>query len=262
MMTATGAGAAAFIGEVTMASTQQSDVSKEVRAALEIDPRVDLHRFPINLVHDGNGSLRLEGDVESIAAKRVAVALARRVSGMDRVIDALRLVPAEPRGDGEIRDAFARALLQQPELRNCTLRQDNRGRVEMVQEGHGDWPSGEIEFAVGDGVLTLDGKVISLSHKRMIEAIAWWTPGCRHVVNGLQVVPAEEDNDDELADAIRLVLEMDPLVHADQIGIRAERGVVTLAGVLQRDEERRMAEMDAWSVWGVADVRNEIQLVS
>jgi osmotically-inducible protein OsmY len=243
-------------------ATRESDVSKEVRAALEIDPRVDLHRFPIHVATDGNGGLRLEGDVESIAAKRVAVALAQRVSGMDRVIDALRLVPAEPRGDGEVRDAFARGLLQQPELRNCTLRQHNRGRIEMVQEGHGDWLSGEIDLGVDEGVVAIDGKVISLSHKRMIEAIAWWTPGCRHVVNRLQVVPAEEDNDDELADAIRLVLEMDPLIHADQIGIKTQRGVVTLAGVLQRDEERRMAEMDAWSVWGVTDVHNQIELAS
>lgn len=238
---------------------QESDVGKEVKAALEVEPRVDLHRFPINVVSDGDG-LRLEGEVESIAAKRVALALARRVSGMEQVIDALRLVPVEPRGDGDIRDTFARGLLQQPELRNCTLRQHNKGREELVQEAHDDWPSGEIAFGVAEGVLTLEGKVISLSHKRMIEAIAWWTPGCRHVINQLRVEPAEDDNDDELADAIRLVFEMDPLIHADQIGIKAERGVVTLGGILQRDEERRMAEMDAWSVWGVADVRNQIQV--
>jgi osmotically-inducible protein OsmY len=244
-----------------MATQQETDVSKEVKAALEVDPRVDLHRFPIQVVYNGEG-LRLEGDVESIAAKRVALVLAQKVSGIEGVIDALRLVRTEPRGDGEIRDAFARGLLQQPELRNCTLRQQNRGRTEMVQEAHDDWPSGEIGFAVDDGAVTIDGKVISLSHKRVIEAIAWWTPGCRNVVNRLQVVPAEEDNDDELADAIRLVLEMDPLVHADQIGIRSERGVVTLAGLLQRDEEKRMAEMDAWSVWGVREVHNHIQVGS
>jgi osmotically-inducible protein OsmY len=241
-------------------ATQESDVSKQVKAALEIDPRVDLHRFPIQVVSDGD-AMRLEGEVDSIAAKRVALMLARRVSGMERVIDALRLVPTEARGDGEIRDAFARGLMQQTELHNCTLRQQNKGEAEMVQEAHDDWPSGEVGFGVEGGVITLDGAVISLSHKRVIEAIAWWTPGCRDVVNRLKVVPAEEDTDDELCDAIRLVFEMDPLVRADQIGIRSEGGVVTLGGALQRDEERRMAEMDAWSVWGVKEVRNQIELV-
>jgi osmotically-inducible protein OsmY len=243
-----------------MATEQESDIGKEVKAALEVDPRVELHRFPINIVSDGDGAWRLEGEVASIAAKRVALGLAQKVTGLERVIDSLRLVPAESRGDGEIRDALARGLLQQPELRNCTFRQQVRGKSELVQEAHDDWPSGEVSFAVDDGSVTFQGKVISLSHKRMMEAIAWWTPGCRNVVNQLEVVPAEEDNDDELADAIRLVFEMDPLVHADQITIRSERGVVTLAGVLGRDEEKRMAEMDAWSVWGVLDVRNQIDV--
>ena len=244
-----------------MATQQENDISKEVRAALEVDPRVDLHRFPIQVVNDGDGRLRLEGEVESIAAKRVAMLLAQRVSGMQRVIDALRLAPVEPRGDGDVRDAYARSLQAQPELRNCTVRQISRGLVETVHEElTDDSPSGDIEFTVADGELTLGGNVISLSHKRMLEALAWWTPGCRNVVNRLEVKPDEEDNDDELADAIRLVFEMDPLVHADQIGIRTKRGVVTLAGVLRRDEERRMAEMDAWSVSGVTEVHNCIEV--
>jgi osmotically-inducible protein OsmY len=244
-----------------MTAQQESDVSKEVKAALEVDPRIDLHRFPIHVVSNGDGLLRLEGEVESIAAKRVAMSLAQRVSGMERVIDALRLAPAEPRGDGDIRDSFARSLQTQPELRNCSVRQLNKGQLETVhEEMTDDSPSGDVRFAVIDGAVTLTGSVISLSHKRMVEALAWWTPGCRNVVNRLDVVPAEEDNDDELSDAIRLVFEMDPLVHSDQIGIRTTGGVVTLAGVLQRDEERRMAEMDAWSVWGVLDVDNRIEV--
>jgi len=242
-------------------ATQDSDVSKELRAAFELDPRVDLHRFPIHVVHNGQG-VRLEGVVGSIAAKRVALRLAQRVSGLTQVIDALKLVPTEQRGDGEVRDGFVRTFRAQSELRNCTLRQHNKGMLETLFETESTEPSGSIEFAVAEGVLTLEGQVISLSHKRVVEALAWWTPGCRDVVNRLRVVPAEEDNDDELADAIRLVLEMDPLVHADQIGIKTAAGVVTLAGVLQRDEERRMAEMDAWAVWGVTDVHNRITLAS
>jgi osmotically-inducible protein OsmY len=237
-----------------------TDVSTELKTAFERDPRVDLRRFPIKVLNNGSG-LTLEGEVENIAAKRIALRLAQHVTGLDRVIDALRLVPAEPHGDGDVRDAFARGLLQQPELRNCTVRQHNKGQIEAVHEELTyDSPSGEILFGVSNGELTLEGSVISLSHKRMVEAIAWWTPGCRNVVNRIDVVPDEEDNDGELADAVRLVFEMDPLVHADQIGIRAEGGVVTLAGVLRRDEERRIAEMDAWAVWGVAEVRNHIEV--
>lgn len=238
---------------------QEPDVSKEVRAALEVDPRVDLHRFPIEVARNGT-SLCLVGEVENIAAKRVALAVARRVSGMEQVIDALKLVPTEQRGDGEIRDAFARAALAQPELRNCTLMQWNKGQMETVHEATGDWPAGHIQLIVEDGVITLEGDVLSLSHKRVAEALAWWTTGCRDVINRLSVEPAEEDNDDEIADAIRLVFEMDPMVHADQIAIHSEQGAVTLSGVLRRDDERRIAEMDAWTVCGVTEVHNRIDV--
>lgn len=235
------------------------DLSKEVRAAFELDPRVDLHRFPIQVMKNGQG-LRLEGDVENIAAKRVALLIAQRASGLEKVIDALRLVPAEPRGDGEVRDAFVRSLVAQPELRNATIRQFTKGRLQMIHETNYEDPAADIQFAVADGALTLTGQVLSLTHKRIIESLAWWTPGCRDVVNKLQVMPAEEDNDDELSDAIRLVLEMDPTVNADQITIRVNRGAVTLAGALHHEADRRQAEMDAWSVWGVNEVLNRIEV--
>src|SRR5262249_32905390 len=99
----------------TSMAAQESEVTKEGKAAWEVGPRVDLHRFPIQVMTDGDGGLRLEGEVESIAAKRVALVHAQRVCGNKRVIDALRLVPTEARGDGEIRDAFTRGLQQQPE---------------------------------------------------------------------------------------------------------------------------------------------------
>jgi hypothetical protein len=170
------------------------------------------------------------------------------------------LASDQERPDGQICEALTHSLQQRSELHNCTIREGANGQQGLVQEAHDDWPSGEIEIDARGGVIALRGKVISLSHKRVIEALAWRTPGCRGVDNRLQVVPAEDDNDDELTDAIRLVMEMDRIAHADQISIRSDGGVVTLQGVLPRDEERRLAEMDAWAVWGVKDVRNEIQV--
>jgi osmotically-inducible protein OsmY len=242
-------------------SAPADELSQQVASALEADPR--LHAHPIR-VSAGDSGIRLEGEVDSIGTKRMAAALAQRVAGDRPVVDAMRLAcPGQTSDDTTIRDALAHALLHQRELHNCTVRQHNRhrGRAELLQEAHDDWPCGEIELAVSGGEIALSGKVISLSHKRMIEALAWRTPGCCNVVDRLLVVPAEDDNDDELADAIRLVLEMDPLLaHADQVGIRSERGVVTLAGVLGRDDEKHLAERDAWSVWGVVDVRNRIEV--
>jgi len=47
------------------------DNVKENRAALENQPRINLHRFPI-IVTKENGDLVLEGEAENVAANRLA----------------------------------------------------------------------------------------------------------------------------------------------------------------------------------------------
>ena len=56
-------------------------------------------------------------------------------------------------------------------------------------------------------------------------------PGSRDVVNGLEVVPVQEDSDDEIAEAVKLVLEKDPLVNAYRIRVTVRAAVVTLEGL-------------------------------
>jgi osmotically-inducible protein OsmY len=121
-------------------------------------------------------------------------------------------------------------------------------------------PSGDIEFTIDDGIVTYEGVVQSLSHKRVMGVLAWWTTGCRDVVNALDVVPGEEDNDAEVGEALRLVLEMDPLVDASQITASCRDGTVTLRGYVRTAEERRQAEVDAWALFAVDHVTNEIEV--
>ena len=237
------------------------EILKQTRAALEREPRVNLHHSPIHIIAD-NGALTLQGDVENIAAKKLALRLAGAVPGATRIVDRLRLVPREAKGDGEILDGLAHLLLRECDLKNCTLRQRDQRGAEVLHEAVGDDSSGEIEFSAADGVIILEGHVLSLSHRRIAEVMAWWVPGCCGVDNRLEVTPAEEDNDDEITDALRLVLELDPLIHhhADQIQVRTSAGVVSLDGVVAREEERRTAELDAWYVPGVQDVNCRLEL--
>jgi osmotically-inducible protein OsmY len=131
--------------------------------------------------------------------------------------------------------------------------------VDTLREAIGE-SSGSIEVSVEDGVVTLTGQVISLSHKRLAGVLAWWARGCRDLVNGLEVVPPEEDNDDEISDALHLVFETDPFVHADQIGISTRNGVVTLQGVVTSEQERKRVEWDAWCLFAVDKVINHIEV--
>ena len=236
----------------------KQDVIRSVQAAIERDPRVNLHRYPIRIGFHEDAVI-LEGEVESVAAKKLALEHAAAVEDIRGVVDRLRVAPAARRGDGAIRDSVCGFLLRAPELRGCALRVQVKGRMESLQEPRNG--GGEIEVAVDGGVITLEGTLISLAHKRIAGVLAWWTPGCRDVVNALDVQPPQQDGDAEVLDALRLVLEMDPLVpHAEQIVARCENYVVTLDGTVGTDRERQQAETDAWTLFAVDQVVNNISV--
>jgi osmotically-inducible protein OsmY len=231
-----------------------------VLAALEREPEVNLHRWPVQVEYDVvNRVLTLDGQVQSVAAKRHAYECASLVDGVEGIIDQLRVQPAATRGDGAIRVAVVESLLGEPSLRDCGVHALHKGLMETLRVAPNSRDM--IAVTVEDGVVMLTGHVASLSHKRLTGALAWWAPGGRDVLNELEVRPAEQDNDAEITDALRLILEKDPLlVHADDIGIQVRDRAVTLAGVVPTDEERRMAEFDAWYVCGVRAVANDIKV--
>lgn len=234
------------------------EVIKLVHSSLEREPRVNLHRYPVRIGY-AEGAVVLEGEVESVAAKKLALEHAAAVQGVRGVVDRLRVAPAERRGDGAVRDSVCAFLQREPEFRQCAIRALVKGQLKSLHERSGDGAC-DIEIAVSDGVVTLDGTVTSHSHKRLAGVLAWWAPGCRDVVNSLAIEPAEEDNDGEVVDALKLVLEIDPLVQAGQIRASCRDYVVTLEGLVRTEEERRQAELDAWCLFAVDRVVNRIEV--
>jgi len=234
-------------------------VLKSLWAALEREPTINLHRWPVQIVLTDDSVLILEGDVGSIAAKKRVLELAGATPSVRGVVDRMHVAPSEPRGDGAILDSLTALLLDARDLKNCTLRVIRKGETLTLQEADGDDSSGDLLVSVKDGVVTLDGWVISLSHKRMAGVLAWWVPGCRDVVDALEVQPPEQDNDDEVSDALSLVLEMDPMIpHPEQIGILTRNYVVTLEGLVGSEAEKNRAEQDAWCLFAVDRVINHL----
>lgn len=233
-------------------------IVKEIRAALEKDTRINLHRYPIQIAIQ-NGDLILEGVVEGIAAKKLALVAAAEIHGVQRIVDRLKVTPAEKMGDAEIRDHVCKLLLEESALEQCFIHGLVGGGVETVRKAILE-PAGSIVVAVNDGVVTINGEVPSLTHKRLAGVLAWWVPGTRDVINGLEEVPAEEDNDDELIDAVRLVLEKDPFVNASKIRINSQDWIVTLEGLVPNETMKQMVERDAWYVLGVKRIINRIEV--
>lgn len=232
------------------------EIIREIMATLERETRVNLHSYPIQIDYL-DGVATLTGETEDIAAKKIALELAGAVTGVSAIVDRLHVQPAEQMEDGEIRDHVCNALLSEQLLEAYAVRTLVKGSMETVRESV--TPFGAIEVEVNNGVVTLNGQVGSLSQKRIAGVLAWWVPGSSDVVNGLEVSPPEEDNDDEVVDAIRLMLEKDPFVNAAQIRVTCRSYVVTLEGLVSTESERRMAEADAWYVFRVDRVKNLLQ---
>jgi osmotically-inducible protein OsmY len=232
------------------------EIVKDIQAVLEVDPRINMHRNPI-AVYPDDDEIVLEGKVENILVKRLAVRLARTVAGPVLVQDRLFVKPADTMGDATIRDHVSGAIMGDAVFTYHGVRVWDNGKWQVRRESR-ETPREQIDIRVEDGVVTLTGTVISLSHKRLVSALAWWVPGTREVHNRLGLNPPEDDNDDEVTDAVRLVLEKDPLLNASQIGIITHHYVVTLMGSVVKERERDLAEYDAWYVDGVRGVDNQI----
>jgi len=237
---------------------QNDAVRRHVHAALERESRIHLHRNPVR-IETVDGTVTLEGEVADVAAKKLALQLAGAAQGVREVVDRLRVAPGERRGDGAIRDAVARLLLAQPELQSCSFNLKTNEKMQVLRRVEHD-SAGDIDISVTDGVILLEGHVISQSHRRFAGALAWWTGGRRDVINALEVRPDYEDRDDEVAEVLRLVLDADPELDADQIRGNCNGKVIWLDGAVRNELQKRRAELDAWSLSAIRGVVNRLQV--
>jgi osmotically-inducible protein OsmY len=229
-----------------------------VRAALEKCPEVKIHDSSIELtVHDG--VLIMTGEVPDIIARRVAHLAAVQALGVEQVQDELRVKPAVRHSDAEIARFLERLLMQESAFRDYE-RMIIAGEP-LQQAGTGNAPRDQaIRASVRDAVVTLEGEVGSLTHRRLADVLAWWTPGVCGVRNFLHVTPDELDTDAEVTDALRIILEKHPSLDAAAIEVRVKDRRVTLDGVVASEAQRRMAEESAWYVLGVHGVHNRLQV--
>ncbi|MBI1911873.1 MAG: BON domain-containing protein [Deltaproteobacteria bacterium] len=212
------------------------DPIKALKAALTEYARIDLNATHLHC-EMVNNSILIDGTVEKISQKKRALFHAMGLSGVAGVIDRLKVKPSMHMSDAEIKNHVYDAFESEQALKEFNL-----------------------GVEVKDGIVDIEGKVFSLSHKRLAGALAWWVPGSLDVINSIEVVPPEEDRDDEVTDAIKQILEKDRLVDASSIRVNTVNWVVTLEGVTGSEEEKEAAEDDAWYTWGVNEVINMINV--
>ncbi|MEJ2554196.1 MAG: BON domain-containing protein [Gammaproteobacteria bacterium] len=243
-----------------MEAKPTDDIAKTVIAAMERDTRINIHHSPVTVRVENENEVILDGQMANIAEKRAAVDTATRTLlnlGEWHIVDRLQVKPAEHKENLELKQAVASALTKEPVFTEYTLCAQVADNIEMVRDKRPG--TREITATIQDGCIALAGQVESLTHRRLAEVLMWWLEGCRYVDNRLKVEPPEQDTDNEITDAVRIILEKDPLVHASQLLVGTAGGVVVLNGSLASEQEKRLAILDAWYVPGVADVVDRIE---
>lgn len=210
-------------------------ISQQVHGALTRDTRINLHDSELSIL-ENDGDVTLRGTVPSVAAKRLAVRLARSVPGVRGVRDDLRVAVASPMGDLQIADHVRHALIQERNI--------EENRIEIATD-----PQGGV---------TLQGTVHSLVQRRLCEVLCWWVPGVTAVNNLIAVDPPDQDNDEELRDNLLVILEKDILVNPSKFRVDVQSGRVVLRGHVDSPLEKDAAEKDCWYTPGVQDVDNRL----
>lgn len=236
-----------------------------IRSAFRAEPRLGPSFALTRIDQDRDGAVILEGEVRTLAQKKLALLAAARVTPASAgIVDRIRRVPEADLGDRTLRARLREMFAQDRDFADIDVREDiavgGTRTVFAPVAGAGGEARGRIDIEVESGIVTLNGFVPTLVRKRLAGAMAWSLDGVREVINGLVVRPAEEDGPDQLEEAVRVVLERDHALDAAQVKAGVRKAVVRLTGLVRSEAQRMAAEEDAWSVFGVDDVINEIEV--
>lgn len=229
-----------------------AEIKAAVKDAMQRDPRVDDDDVSLRV---RNGVVGLSGTVHSGSAKRTAVGITRRTTGVLAVKDELSVEPSEPRPDDRIENDVEQALAATPAA-----------------------PARGVNAKVNSGIVTLTGTVRSNYQRMRVGHLTEDVIGVRLVKNQLRVEtdepvtydPYVDDvyiydydwyayapttttrSDAEIAREIRDELWWSPFVDSDDVAIIVDDGVATLTGKVDSWAERESATENAYeggAIW-------------
>ncbi|HEU0018377.1 MAG TPA: BON domain-containing protein [Methyloceanibacter sp.] len=238
--------------------TSRDELREKALAALRSEKRIGPHFKPETLTIDADGVATIDAEVETVAIKRLVLERLASVPGIGGIVDRLRVKPASPMSDDGILDHLRKAYYQELAFQQFAITAREKGKAKLVRAGL-PGTRGEIDIEVAGGVVTLNGSLPGLAAKRLAGVLAWWVPGARDVVNGITVDPPEDDAPIQIEEAVRIALDKDPLLDASQLRVGVRGRTVRLTGWVRSAAQRDAAEWDAWYVFGVDDVINEIE---
>lgn len=114
-----------------------------------------------------------------------------------------------------------------------------------------------IDVGCEEGIVTLKGMAETIREKERAEKIAGTIVGVRGIVNLINV-RAVDRSDRELKKAVVNALLRDPATESYEVDVSVKQGAVTLEGMVQSWQEKRLCKKVAENVKGVRTVENKI----
>lgn len=114
-----------------------------------------------------------------------------------------------------------------------------------------------IDVSTVNGIVTLSGQVNNMLEMDKAVQIARTVKGVRGVINQIEVLAPDRSND-QLEKDITEALVRDPAIEAFEITVDANNGVVTLNGLVESWQEKRLAGYVVKGVIGVKGIKNQI----
>lgn len=104
-----------------------------IRAALRSEPQLGASFTPAKMDIDGEGTLTIEGEVPSVAAKKLALERIAALPEVSGVLDRLRVTPAAPMANAEIRAHLREAFVQEPSFVALEIAEVRGESIEAVR---------------------------------------------------------------------------------------------------------------------------------
>jgi osmotically-inducible protein OsmY len=147
-----------------------------------------------------------------------------------------------------------------PGMRGELMKTDSELRRDVERELEWDPSVDErrIGVSVLEGIVTLTGDVSSFFEKWRAERAVERVEGVRGIANELEVKPASERSDADIARAAADALKWNVTVPSDKITVKVEKGWLTLEGEVRWDFQRRAAEKAVRELPGVRGISNRI----
>jgi osmotically-inducible protein OsmY len=184
------------------------------------------------------GLVTLSGEVDGYPDKFLAEKAALRVHGVSGVF-----------GKIQVRNSWGA-------LSDADIAAEVRAALDRAV----DIPSGSVQVAVDDHVVTLSGAVNWHFQRQSAERAVRYLKGVTDLHNTVTIKP--EVSATGLPTKITTALVRNAQLEGKDIAVTADNSAVTLTGKVRTCAERHQADMTAWSAPGVTSVTNDLVVSS